>query len=267
MSGHLGDIPFVNGAPTPYLVVDRTLYRFRILNGSNARIYSVALSDGRPLALIGNDGGLLDGVEFLDSVLLGPAERIDVLVDFSADAPGDRVLLQSRPFSLFGGPPSSQGVGMDLMSFVISNSAAQQATVPSALTPLPAAPDATGARIQTFHFTSMMASHRINGRSFDMTRVDAQIPLGDVEVWRFTNPTGIPHPVHMHSTQFRVLSRSGGRGRVLPWERGLKDTVLLLPFESVDVVVHFPEYRGLYLLHCHNLEHEDAGMMLNFEVV
>jgi FtsP/CotA-like multicopper oxidase with cupredoxin domain len=112
-----------------------------------------------------------------------------------------------------------------------------------------------------------MMNHLINGRSFGMERVDHRIALGDVEVWRFVNDSGMPHPVHMHAGSFRVLSRSGGRGQVFPWEEGLKDSVMLLPFESVDVAVRFEEYRGLYLLHCHNLEHEDAGMMMNFEVV
>jgi FtsP/CotA-like multicopper oxidase with cupredoxin domain len=100
-----------------------------------------------------------------------------------------------------------------------------------------------------------------------MNRIDFEIPLGDSEVWAFRNPSALPHPVHVHAGQFRVLSRTGGRGRVFPWEEGLKDTVLLFPGEEVRVAVRFPDYRGRYLLHCHNLEHEDAGMMLNFAVV
>ncbi len=267
MAGYLGDSPFVNGAPSPYLEVDRGLYRFRILNGSNARIYDLELSNGQALVLIGNDGGLLDRAESLESIFLGPAERLDVLVDFSGRTPGDRILLRSRPFSLPSGPPSAQGVAMDLMTFVVSNASSDPPDLPSGFPPLPALPDTGGARVQTFAFTSMMGRHLINGRSFDMERADARIALGEAEIWRFTNTSPIPHPVHMHAGQFRVLTRNGGRGQVFPWERGLKDTVLLLPFESVDVAVLFPEYRGLYLLHCHNLEHEDAGMMLNFEVV
>ena len=267
MAGYLGDTAFVNGAPFPFLEVDRTLYRFRILNGSNARIYDLALSNGQAFVLIGNDGGLLDRTDSLESVLLGPAERLDVLVDFSGASPGDRILLQSRPFTLSSGPPSTQGAAMDLMTFVVSDAAADPVGLPAGLPALPTIPATGGARLQTFEFTSRMGAHLINGRSFDVERVDAQVPLGDAEIWRFTNFSGMPHPVHMHAGQFRVLSRSGGRGQVFPWERGLKDTVLLLPFESVDVAVLFPEFRGLYLLHCHNLEHEDAGMMLNFEVV
>jgi FtsP/CotA-like multicopper oxidase with cupredoxin domain len=273
VQGYLGDSPFVNGAPFPYLEVDRALYRLRILNGSNARIYDLALSDGSPLVLIGTDGGLLEYAATLHSILLGPAERVDVLVDFSGRSPRDRVLLQSRAFQLHGGMgmgmgmDTDQGQPMDLMEFLVRDSEISGEDVPSALATLPPIPSAAGAPVREFRFSSHMMGHVINGRSFEMERVDHQIALGDVEIWRFINQSGTPHPVHMHGGQFRVLSRSGGRTRVYPWEEGLKDTVLLLPFETVDVLVRFEEYRGLYLLHCHNLEHEDAGMMMNFEVV
>ena len=272
MQGYLGDRPFVNGAEFPYRGVGRALYRLRILNGSNARIYDLALSDGTPLTLIGTDGGLLDQSMPLDSIFLGPAERVDVLVDFSGHAPDSRVLLQSRPFQIPGGMGmgmgggSGQGRAMDLMEFVVVDSAPEAVSVPTALASLPPVPSVSGAARQTFRFTSMMSRHLINGRTFSMERVDARIPLGATELWSFVNTSPMPHPVHMHGGNFRVLSRTGGRGQVLPWERGLKDTVLLLPFETVEVAVRFEEHRGLFLLHCHNLEHEDEGMMLNFEI-
>jgi len=270
MTGYLGNTPFVNGVAFPYRGVTRTLHRLRILNGSNARIYDLALSDGTPLVLIGTDGGLLDAAESLDSIFLSPAERVDVLVDFSGHAPDSRVLLQSRPFQIAGGMGmgggSGQGQAMDLMEFVVLDGPAGSETAPSSLASLPAPPSVAAANRQTFQFTSMMGRHLINGRSFEMERVDARIPLGTTEVWRFVNSSPMPHPVHMHAGHFRILSRSGGRSQVFPWERGFKDTVLLLPFESVEVAVPFEEHRGLYLLHCHNLEHEDAGMMLNFEI-
>ena len=155
---------------------------------------------------------------------------------------------------------------MDLMRFSVSDAAASSVEAPTSLPPLPTAPSTAGVRRQDFTFTSPMMNHFINGRTFEMERVDAEIPVGDVEIWRFLNASPVPHPIHVHAGQFRVLSRTGGRGQVFLWERGLKDMVLLMPFESVDVAVQFPEYRGLFLLHCHTLEHEDHGMMLNFEV-
>jgi len=112
----------------------------------------------------------------------------------------------------------------------------------------------------------MMMGHTINGRTFQLDRVDETVPLEETEIWTFVNESGLPHPVHVHGGQFHVLTRAGGRGRVMPWETGLKDTVLVLPGERVEVAVRF-SFPGLFLLHCHNLEHEDMGMMLNFEVV
>ncbi|HUE97193.1 MAG TPA: multicopper oxidase domain-containing protein, partial [Longimicrobiaceae bacterium] len=113
-------------------------------------------------------------------------------------------------------------------------------------------------------FQSMMMSHTINGRSFEMERIDERVPFGATEVWSFVNDGPFPHPVHMHAVHFQVLDRVGGRGRVFPWEQGLKDTVLVFPGERVDVIATFDQHPGLFLMHCHNLEHEDMGMMLNF---
>ena len=111
------------------------------------------------------------------------------------------------------------------------------------------------------------SDHTINGKVYDMSRIDFQVPFGDTERWRFVWDRGATHPVHVHGTSFQVEARSGGRGKVYPWERGWKDTVLVGQGETVDVLVRFTAFRGRYLLHCHNLEHEDSGMMMNFQVV
>jgi len=108
--------------------------------------------------------------------------------------------------------------------------------------------------------------HTINGRMFEMERVDERVRFGAIEIWRFVNDGPFPHPVHMHAVHFQVLSRTGGRNRVLPWEAGWKDTVLVLPGETVEVIARFDSHRGMFLLHCHNLEHEDMGMMMNFQI-
>jgi FtsP/CotA-like multicopper oxidase with cupredoxin domain len=100
-----------------------------------------------------------------------------------------------------------------------------------------------------------------------MNRVDERIPLGQVERWVFHNDSALPHPVHLHGTHFQVVSRSGGRGTVFPYEAGWKDTVLVLPLETVEVLVRFEWYRGIFPLHCHNLQHEHMGMRLNVEVI
>jgi len=118
---------------------------------------------------------------------------------------------------------------------------------------------------------------RINGKEYDLTRIDFQVPFGETELWRFNTAGNAPHPVHVHGASFQVVSRAGGRNTVFPWERGWKDTVLLEDGETVEILIRFEgssgvyQYRGLdkglYLLHCHKLEHEDNGMMANFVVV
>ena len=97
-------------------------------------------------------------------------------------------------------------------------------------------------------------------------RVDQRISLGQAERWTFRNDSSLPHPVHLHGTQFQILSRTGGRNVVFPYEAGWKDTALVMPLEAVEVLVRFDRYPGLFPLHCHNLQHEDLGMMLNVEV-
>ena len=165
-----------------------------------------------------------------------------------------------------GGLP--QGAEMDFLTFVVTDRPGPGAPgLPSRLS-TPAGPDPSAAvRERVFAFDSMMMQHTINGRSFAMERADVEVRRGETEVWTFSNQSGLPHPVHVHSGQFRVVARRGGRAELMPWERGLKDTVLVLPGEQVDVAVRFARYTGLFLLHCHNLEHEDQGMMANFRVV
>ena len=163
---------------------------------------------------------------------------------------------------------TTQGSEMDLLEFVVLDSPAEsRPPLPARLSEIPPPAVSASTPGRTFRFNSMMMNHTINGRTFDLDRVDERVPIGQTEVWTLVNESELPHPVHIHVGQFRVLSRAGGRNQVLPWETGLKDTVLVFPRERVDMAVRFDDYPGLYLLHCHNLEHEDMGMMLNFEVV
>jgi FtsP/CotA-like multicopper oxidase with cupredoxin domain len=272
MAGVQGPEPFVNGVHKPFVEVDSALYRLRLLNGSNARIFRIARSDGQPFVLIGNDGGLLPQPLSLTSFDLAPAERADVLLDLRALRTGDRLMLASTAFTMAGGMgfmggANLQGQPLDLLEFRVTRQVSDGAVIPSGL-PAVALPDPGAAvRERRFVFESFQMNHTINGRAFSMTRDDVTVPFGDTEIWTFENASGLPHPVHLHATHFRVLSRTGGRGQVMPWEAGRKDTVLLHPFETVRVAVQFTEQRGLYLLHCHNLEHEDMGMMQNIRIV
>jgi FtsP/CotA-like multicopper oxidase with cupredoxin domain len=300
MYGYLGDTAFANGVPEASIEVKRGVYRLRILNASNARILDLGLDTGDPLTLIGTDGGLLGSAAEVRRIMMGTGERADLLVDFSRFEPGTRVVLRSHAFQIPGmmgmmggggmgrpgmGPPPGRGPGMgrgmmggmgglpqgtemDFVEFVVGNERGPESRpLPSRLSdPAGPTPDAESRR-RSFRFESMMMQHTINGRSFAMDRADVDVPLGRTEVWSFVNESGFPHPVHVHVGRFRVMARAGGRGALMPWETGLKDTVLVLPGERVDVAVRFDRYPGLFLLHCHNLEHEDMGMMSNFRVL
>jgi FtsP/CotA-like multicopper oxidase with cupredoxin domain len=248
--GFLGQIPLVNGTRDPYLGVDTALYRFRVLGGANARIFRLALSTGAPFILIGNDGGLLASSASIATIDLAPGERLDLLVDFRSAHVGDTVMLRDVR------------TGWDLLEFRVARQVSVPATIPSTLSSITSL--TAPVRTRTFSFDGMS---KINGLLYDMNRIDFRVPFGDVERWRFVTNGNAPHPVHVHGASFQVVSRTGGRGRLFPWERGWKDTVLLNDRETVDILIRFDAYRGEYLMHCHKLEHEDMGMMSNFEVI
>jgi FtsP/CotA-like multicopper oxidase with cupredoxin domain len=249
-SGFFGKIALVNGTRDPYLAVDTALYRLRVLNGANARLFKLALSNGAPFTLIGNDGGLLETSAQVGQIEISSAERLDLLIDFRGLPVGTKVMLQDL------------NSGWNLLQFVVSRAVSVTGSIPTALSTIPKLSNPVVTR--NFSFDGMS---KINGKLYDMNRIDFQVPFGQTELWRFKTNGNAPHPVHVHGGPFQVRSRSGGRGVLFPWERGWKDTVLLQDGETVEVLIRFDGYRGLYLLHCHKLEHEDMGMMSNFEIV
>ena len=265
--GLLGDLPFGNGIRRPALTVTADRYRFRILNASHARVYCLALSNEAPLTVIGSDGGLLRSPVLVNRLFLGVGERTDILVDCSSLPVGGRLTLRSLPFAggAIADEPYPQGAAMDLLELVVAAPGKwDDPPLPLVLSDVPALP--SSAITRDFVLTTHRDLHQINGASFDMLRIDAQIPLGQVERWRFINDSSLPHPIHLHGTQFQIVSRQGGRNLVFPYETGWKDTALAMPQETVEVLVRFDTYRGVFPLHCHNLQHEDMGMMLNIEV-
>ncbi|MBO0812495.1 MAG: multicopper oxidase family protein, partial [Microlunatus sp.] len=260
-SGVLGDVILVNGAPWPELEVDAVRYRFRILNASNARRYRLQLDPpppaGKGFTVIGSDGGLLAAPVRQDSITTAAGERHDVIIDFSAYPVGAEVVLTNR----LGSASTST-----VMRFRVVRKAADDSRIPAALAELEPL-NTAGAVRREWRFTRKssggMAMWAINGKFFDPARMDARPELGRTEIWRFY--TDLHHPVHVHLSPFRVISRDGKRPE--PAEAGWKDTLDLRPTEYADVAVRFTNHRGRYLMHCHNLEHEDMGMMSAFEVV
>jgi blue copper oxidase len=274
MTGYLGEQILVNGVHAPFIDVASGWYRFRILNGSTARVYNLALTGGKEMIIIGSDGGLLRGPEAISSIMLSPGERIDVLIDFSGLAIGKEIYLMSNKFSEF----NVQGrQAFSLLKFKVNRTSTASFTVPSTLSTITALNPGQAINTRVFDIAQTidngaggngMGRHSINGKIFAMDRIDETVSAGTTEIWEFDNSMGDEiHPMHIHGVQFQVLERVGGRNRILASEKGWKDTILLMPGEKVRVIMTFPEYTGVFVFHCHNLEHEDDGMMLNYKII
>lgn len=295
--GYCGDRVLVNLTPSACFDCVTRLYRFRLVNGSNARIYRLAFMSGdAPLELkvIGADGGLLEKAVAVREIFLGPAERADVLLDLRSAEAGDRVMLASLPFDAmqFGEHPAAapgiqhaagempvNGAPLDLMLMRVTRKVRYDRTVPDTLSRVPEpAPDA--AQPRRFAFDHVKGLWRINGVSYRMTDTAFSVKRGARETWEFTSvKPAMPHPVHVHGFQYRVLERRGSpqhvqrlavndRG-VTAAELGWKDSVLLWPGEKIRLLMDFAHpFQGdqIYMLQCHNLEHETHGMMVNFRV-
>ena len=277
MNGFLGDTLLVNGQPDFSLSVANRAYRLRLLNGSNTRIYKLGWEDGSPFTVIGTDGGLLEKPVERPYITLAPAERIELWVDFSDKPIGTQLTLVNLPFNS-GNYNSSQ---YPILTVNVEREATDKATLPTQFTTpnFFSESDAVRTREVTLAM-SMGAGWMLNGRSFEMTAVSAEetIQQGSLEIWEFVNDGGgmmsQPHPIHMHGESFQILDREIRRSGKAAWDtlsegfvdEGWKDTVLVMPGERVRVLRRFHTYTGLFLYHCHNLEHEDMGMMRNFRV-
>jgi bilirubin oxidase len=273
--GMLGDTILVNGTFAPYLEIPAKLVRLRILNGSNARRYNFGFSDGRPFHQIASDGGLLAVPVERTQMILAVAERAEILVDLS-DAPPALTLI-SYPIVDPVNPIINLAQGMFLsgndekQQFQILELRAQagsyeRETIPPVLNTIERAIERDAVR--TREFTLDPEARTINNLAMDHTRIDQIVRRGDLEIWIVRNLSVSYHPFHIHGVQFQVLDRDGKTPP--PYEQGWKDTVMVLPAETVRLIMSFADYadpRMPYMFHCHILEHEDMGMMGQFVVV
>jgi len=294
MMGVLGDRILVNGSVQDGREVERRAYRLRLLNGSNTRTYKLAWSDGAPLTVIGTDGGLLAAPVRRDYLMLAPAERAELWVDFGRWSPGTEITLRSLAFEggmnmggMMGGRAAlPDGAAFAVHRFTVGSGPARPAALPQRLSRIepPQPRQAVNAdRPKVFEMTMGMMVWGINGASFDMLGASEleTVRLGTQEIWEFRNDGRgsmmgmvMAHSMHVHGLQFRVLGRSVSSrfsdayatvedGLV---DDGWKDTVLVMPGERVRVLLRFADFPGLFLYHCHMLEHEDSGLMRNYRV-
>jgi suppressor of ftsI/bilirubin oxidase len=309
--GFLGEEVLVNLTARPYLDAARRIYRFRILNGSNARSYRLAFAQGSRLLdyhLIGADGGLLEQPQKVRETFIGAAQRLDVLLDLRTASGSGPVLLKSLAFDPMhnesvdertGKPPAgaarsgadphaghaaagalADGIEIPLLRINIKSSARYKREIPSRLSRLPAPAAAAGEprRLRLGH--DGKGNWNINGWRFNMRETPITVQRGTRETWLLQNSrASMPHPMHIHGFQFRMLERrdspaqvkalAAGQNGLLPQDLGVLDTVLVWPGESVHMALSFSHpFPGdqTYMFHCHNLEHEDTGMMIGYRV-
>jgi FtsP/CotA-like multicopper oxidase with cupredoxin domain len=270
--GYAGDRLLVNGMFGPTWRAPRQWVRLRLLNGCNARILVLRLSDATPMLQIANEGGLLAAPVARSSLTLAPGERAEVLVNFGIANVGQvtRVLASTAGGGMGMGMGMGAGPDTEVTALSVRVDLPRQTgamtSPPTRLTSASAVSVGTGATVRTFSLDGgMMGSpFTINGRRFDIGRVDVAVPADTVEVWRFVNATGMTHPMHVHGVRMSLLSRDGSTPA--SHEQGLRDTFVVDAMQTISVAVQTPLAASPVplMFHCHILEHEDAGMMGQF---
>jgi FtsP/CotA-like multicopper oxidase with cupredoxin domain len=291
-----GDKFVVNGAIQPYFQVNRRKYRFRMLNTGPTRTYQHQLSTALPFFVVATDGNLLQnpipvgpGLA-VTSILHSVAERYDVVIDFSDTNIGDHIYLLNIFDPVNGDPPFSppQFVGCDspvplpagvdikqvTMRFDVVGDEADHSKVPSQLTTYPVLKSPRTTFEWDFSNSSTPGEFLINKKEFDPTRIDHEVVQGTAEHWIIKNTSnGNPawtHPVHIHFEEFRIIQRKDSTGKIVPippLQTGRKDIVRVAPGEEATIFMQFRDFLGRYMIHCHNMSHEDDFMMARWDII
>lgn len=281
-----GDTVLVNGKVWPYLKVEPRKYRFRILNGSNARFYRMRLSSGQDFVQIGTDGGLLENPITVSQIILAPAERVDVIVDFSHHKGQSIILTNDAPAPFPDGDPPSPDL-TQIMEFRVKQrlSKPDKSEIPNTLSCLEQLNpnDAITVRKNTLiESTDEFGRPKLLINNLEWSELPlTETPYnGTVEIWELYNTTPDTHPMHVHLVNFQILNRAEFTGDPngpdlivgppkppAPSERGWKDTVRANPGEVTRIIARFGPFPGIYPWHCHILEHEDHDMMRPYEVL
>ena len=281
----------VNGVVTPTLNSHAQMIRLRILNASNARTYRLGFSDNRPFFVIGSDGGILDTISTVTRLDISPAERYEIVVDFS-DVNGDTIKLMSFNSEIESHtyPNGLSGTiywispllddydtsDFEIMTFDIGDPTANAVTsFNQELTEIVRVDPVTADNVNNPRAFVLAApagngnGFTINGSMFDPSIIDDVINLGALEVWDIENTANMAHPFHIHGNSFQVVSRTNGVRPIHDYELGWKDVVVVHSQETVRIIKSFEDYadpESPYMSHCHVLEHEDVGMMTHWVV-
>ena len=280
--GFLGDTFVVNGVVQPYHEVERRKYRLRFLNGSNARVYQMFLTNDSgqsyPMTQIATEGGLMaKPIPKMQSFELYMSQRVEVIVDF-ADPMFNDIAASGKPYVYIENrmaqtdgrkPDGVQSSGPKLLRFKLSGNPVLTPPVPSILRRFEriSAAELAAAQRNSFKFDRSDGVFTVNGEPIDIDKKNV-VPRNVGQMWHFQNDSGgWWHPNHVHSEFMRVIRHNGqppppneadGMAR--------KDTVVMRKNESVDVYIKFRDFSGPFVTHCHNLEHEDHAMMLRFDI-
>src|SRR5690625_46665 len=251
VDGTMGETLLINGTLNPRLTVNKEKVRLRLLNGSNMRNYTFKLSNNQSFQQIASDGGLLNEPVELTDIQLTPSERAEIVIDFSKIKENEDVKLVMDD-------------GTVLLPFKVKDEENKvQEEIPKSQNPITITEEEMQKEVsKEIVLFGMMKHVTINGKKFDMNRIDFTQKVGETEVWEIYNKPdmmgGMIHPFHIHGTQFKVISINGED----PPEslQGYKDTIALDPGDKAKIAVKFEE-KGVFMYHCHILEHEDNGMM------
>ncbi len=250
--GVQGPTAMINGTINPYFDVTRQKIRFRILDGANRREWRLHFSDDLEFTQIASDSSLLPEPVQLTHLMLTCAERAEIIVDFKGYKPGDTVTLYSDD--------------VPIVTFKIHEFAADDRVLPDHLLEIHAPKVLPTTPVRKVVMSGMDEAVALDGKKFNMQRIDATQPIGLAQYWDVSNTNtmhgGMVHPFHVHGTQFLVIYRNGGAP--YPNEHGYKDTVGVNPGETVRILVRF-DLPGVYMYHCHIIEHEDGGMMAQIQ--
>jgi len=265
MNGRVGDHVLVNGQKNPKLAVAMgAKRRLRLYNATNARFLRLAFANAA-MTVIGSDGGLLEAPVAVDEILLSPAERVELVVAF--DRPGAAMLATLDYDRGWMGPGRPADAGLTLLTIDVSDAPAEtMPPLPGRLRPIAPLGQPTVSRRLVFtetmamNATGMEMGFLINGKAFDMGRVDIVARAGDAELWEIVNQADMDHPFHLHGTQFQVIERERDGKVSKPPYQAWKDTVNVTRGETVRLVIR-QERPGVRMYHCHILEHEQLGMM------
>ena len=282
MAGFVGDALITNGVADYSVDVRREPYRIRLLNGANSRTQFLRWSNDDPITAIATDGSLLPEPVTAPGLVITPAQRTDIWVDFSSLEPGTTIELNAADLFIENGAGGAPVLTGDVAAtFHVIDSPAAPGSLPSSLGSEPdfGIADAVNAsRPKQFTLSTRRMAHWINNLQWEgRSAVELEtVAANSVEVWEFVNQSPMPHPMHLHGRSFRVTGRSwDDDGLAEAWQTieagvidtGLRDTVLVWPGQRVQIVVPFAEHLGYFLYHCHILEHEDSGMMRNFRAI